>query len=362
MDHPREPAAAPRRRAVRGLCASALGLMMGPWGSASATATGTKGSAPGDSRKGRPEADISCQTAARLFVDRFCQAGAALDNDNGMIWHTESLGVSMLAAVAVRDERLFAVLDSQARTVRRTDGLHSWKVQAGKVADSNNATDGDLFIAWAYLLAARTFAGARVMHLHAADQLLAAIHKHCVRPSSHGLVILPGVEGFSDAEGAVRTINLSYWVYPALQAFAQHDRKGPWSALIESGRKITGFAYFGEHALPPDWLELSKPVKPDSRLSTRFSYDAMRVPLYLHLAGFSSHPAVDRSLKFFTRTGKTWVDLQSGELSPYGIDPSAEVVIRQIRSSRLQPASLRAFPTKYYPASLAVLAEMPICT
>ena len=359
MDHRHEPAAAERRRVMRGLSAAAVGWVFGP--TPDARATGTRTAPAEGSRKTRPDTEFSCMTAARLFVDRFCQAGAALDNDNGHIWHTESLGVSMLAATAVKDERLFALLDGQARTVRRADGLHSWKVQGGKVADSNNATDGDIFIAWAYLLAARAFPGARVMHLHAAEQLLAAIHKHCVRPSSHGTVILPGVDGFTDAEGAVRTINLSYWVYPALQAFAQHDRKGPWAGLIESGRKITGFAYFGEHALPPDWLELSKPVKPDARLSTRFSYDAMRIPLYLHLSGFNSHPAVERSLKFFTRTGKTWADLQSGELSPYGIDPSAEIVVRQIRSSRLQPAALRSFPTKYYPASLAVLAEMPVC-
>lgn len=359
MSHPRDPAADSRRRVVRGLCASAWGLAVWPLHATSATRA--RASSPDSAKRSRSDTDFSCTTAARLFVDRFCQAGAALDNDNGHIWHTESLGVSMLAATAVKDERLFALLDGQARTVRRADGLHSWKVQAGKVADSNNATDGDIFIAWAYLLAARAFPGARVMHLHAADQLLAAIHKHCVRPSTHGTVILPGVDGFTDAEGAVRTINLSYWVYPALQAFAQHDRKGPWAGLIESGRKITGFAYFGEHALPPDWLELSKPVKPDARLSTRFSYDAMRIPLYLHLSGFNSHPAVERSLKFFTRTGKTWADLQSGELSPYGIDPSAEIVVRQIRSTRLQPAALRSFPTKYYPASLAVLAEMPVC-
>ena len=362
MKPPREPASAARRRAVRGLGAAAVGMTLGSLHTAASAASARASNTDAARKSGPvPDSDIQCASAARLFVDRFCQTGAALDNDNGNIWHTESLGVSMLAATAVKDERLFALLDGQARSVRRPDGLHSWKVQGGKVADSNNATDGDLFIAWAYLQAARAFPGARVMHLHAADELLAAIQKHCVRSTAHGQVLLPGIEGFIDGEGAVRTINLSYWVYPALQAFAQHDRKGPWSALIESGRKITTFAYFGDHALPPDWLELSKPVKPDSRLSNRFSYDAMRIPLYLHLAGMGSHPAVARCLKFFTRTGKTWADLLSGELSPYGIDPSAEVIVRQLRATRTQPATLRTFPTKYYPASLAVLAEMPVC-
>lgn len=309
----------------------------------------------------KSDSDFRCATAARLFVDQFCQVGAALDNDNGNVWHTESLGVSMLAAAAVRDERLFNVLVGQARSVRRTDGLHSWKVLNGKVADSNNATDGDIFIAWAHLQAARAFPESRPQHLKQAEQVLEAITRHCIRATAHGPVILPGVQGFTDAEGGVRTINLSYWVYPALQAFARHDRKGPWNALIDSGRKITGFSYFGDHALPPDWLELSNPVKPDARISTRFSYDAMRVPLYLHLAGYTQHPAVDRCLKFFSRTNKTWADLQSGELSPYGIDASADIVVRQLRSSRQLPASLRAFPQKYYPASLAVLAEMPVC-
>lgn len=304
---------------------------------------------------------LGCKTAAQRFVEQFCSQGPALDGDNGNIWHTESLGVSMLAAAQTRNERLFTVLDQSARSVRRPDGLHSWKVAKGTVADRNNATDGDIFIAWAYLLAAKAFPQSRAGFGAAGDQTLAAIAKHCIRSSSHGVVILPGVDGFLTEAGDVRTINLSYWVYPALQAFAQHDPKGPWAHLMDSGRKITGYAHFGDYGLPPDWLELSNPVRPDARLSTRFSYDAMRVPLYLHAAGYADHPAVERCQRFFQTTQKTWADLVSNQLSPYGLDPSSDIVLRQLRSTRQHPASLRALPNRYYPASLAVLVGMSVC-
>ena len=338
---PRDPVAG--RRGAVGLLAGAA-LMTTPLGQA----------APNNGA-------FKCTTAARLFVDRFCRHGAALDNDNGDIWHTESLGVSMLAAVAVRDDMLFALMDQQARMIRRPDGLHSWKVVQGAVADRNNATDGDLFIAWAYLQAATAFSTSRAPYLALAQQTLDAIVKHCVRQTPHGWVLVPGAEGFFDAAGKVKTVNLSYWIYPALQAFARHEPKGPWSTLIESGRKITGYSYFGEHALPPDWLELSTPVKPDVSLSTRFSYDAMRIPLYLHLAGYGQDATVSRCLKFYGKTQKTWADLTNGQTSPYGIDPSADIVVRQLRSNRLQPATIKNLPAKYFPASLAVLADMPVC-
>lgn len=338
---------APRRQLIKGMvqglgAAATLGV---------AAASGAVGANPGP----------GCKTAARLFIDRFCTTGPALDNDNGNIWHTESLGVSLLAAVEVMDERLFSLLEQDVRMIRRPDGLHSWKVLQGKVVDRNNATDGDIFIAWAYLQAAQRFSASAAGLLATAQQTMEAIVRHCVRESPNGLVLLPGVEGFTQPNGAVRTINLSYWVYPALQAFARQDPQGPWNVLIESGRRITGYAYFGEHGLPPDWLELSKPVRPDVKLSTRFSYDAMRIPLYLHLAGYDQDPVVARCLKFFAQKQKTWVDLQSGQLSPYGLDPSAEVVLRQLRSRRGQTPILKALPLKYYPASLAVLGDMNIC-
>lgn len=314
------------------------------------------------SNKGPSSLLPGCKLAAQVFIEKFCASGPAQDGDNGQVWHTESLGVSMLAAVATRNEGLFAKLDQHARKVRRADGLHSWKVSPqGVIVDKNNATDGDIFIAWAYLLAGQNFHNGKQGYDTAADQTLAAIVKHCVRSSSHGVVLLPGMEGFTHDSGEVRTINLSYWVYPALHAFAQHDAKGPWNTLIDNGRKISAYAHFGDYGLPPDWLELSNPVKPDAKLSTRFSYDAMRVPLYLHLAGYRDHPCVERSLRFFSTAQRSWIDLTSGQMSPYGVDPSAEVVIRQLRSTKGQTPSLRQLAPRYYPASLAVLAGMTVC-
>ena len=63
------------------------------------------------------------------------------------------------------------------------------------VADRNNATDGDLLIAWALMRAARTWqVGA---YATAARAILAAIRSHAVVTSDRGPLLLPGVERVS---------------------------------------------------------------------------------------------------------------------------------------------------------------------
>jgi len=56
-----------------------------------------------------------------------------------------------------------------------------------------------------------------------------------MRKVAHGLVLVPGMEGFEKPDGM--TINLSYWVYPALAELGRADPAPEWEELGKSGRR-----------------------------------------------------------------------------------------------------------------------------
>lgn len=91
------------------------------------------------------------------FRERFiAPEGRVVDSGNQGISHSEGQGVGMLAAAQFNDRVTFDRLSSWTRrTLRRSsDHLHSWRYRPEAeipVDDPNNATDGDLLIAFALL-------------------------------------------------------------------------------------------------------------------------------------------------------------------------------------------------------------------
>src|SRR5215469_10711553 len=77
------------------------------------------------------------------------------DSDPKGVTHTEGQGYGMLLAEAVGDRERFDLLWQWTQNnLRRPDGLFSWKFaacgeQGDCITDKNNASDGDILIAWA---------------------------------------------------------------------------------------------------------------------------------------------------------------------------------------------------------------------
>jgi endoglucanase len=120
-----------------------------------------------------------------LFRSRFVAAdGRVVDNGNGGISHSEGQDWGMLFAVAFNDRATFESIQAwTARTLRRPgDALHAWRYQPNSkppVDDTNDATDGDLFIAAAQARAGHRWGVAQ--HLQAAAAIARDILKLLVR-------------------------------------------------------------------------------------------------------------------------------------------------------------------------------------
>jgi endo-1,4-beta-D-glucanase Y len=193
------------------------------------------------------------------FRRRFIQPdGRVIDTGNGGMSHTEGQGWGLLFAEHFGDLATFEmILGWTSRVLRRPhDALHAWRYRPGDahpVSDTNNATDGDLCIAWALARAARRW-GAQD-HAAAAAGIARDVLRLLTARVDGKLVLLPGAAGFTRPAGIV--VNPSYYVFPAFALLASLAPSADWDDLQHHGRWLIGQARFGRWALPPDWLQLS---------------------------------------------------------------------------------------------------------
>jgi endoglucanase len=297
------------------------------------------------------------------FSARFVtEDGRVLDPANGGISHSEGQAYAMLvtATLGLRGDfdRVWAWTRTHLQV--REDALLAWRWDpaADGVTDANNATDGDLVAAWALTRAARRWPTGG--YQREAGKILDAIQDRLVRATSLGPVLIPGNEGFDTPEGPV--VNLSYWVFPALDELGLARPGGPWRRLARTGADLVNRARFGERGLPPDWAILAREVAPAPGRPPRFGYDALRIPLYACWGGVRARPvlaAVDRA--WSTAAPPAWFDLEERDTADWPLGPGGEAV-RALLGSCLgrEPGTARSVPaaSEYYDAILVLLAGL----
>jgi len=290
-------------------------------------------------------------------------AGRVVDTGQGGISHSEGQAYALLLAEAAGDRGTFERVWSWTRShlAIRPDGLLAWRWEPGpeRVTDRNNATDGDLIAAWALLrAAARWDSPAYRME---AWRRLNAIESALVVEMPVGPVLLPGADGFVH-EGVV-TVNLSYWVFPALTDLRRLDPAGPWQALHRTGVALLASARFGEWGLPADWIQITDPVAPAEAFPARFGFEALRIPLYACWDGMGGNPDLQGVADFWssTPTPPAWIGLDTAEIAPFPLAPGAMAIRSLLLASRAtdpQADTPVAHSPDYYDATLALLADL----
>merc|ERR1711879_256558 len=303
----------------------------------------------------------------------FMQAGGAVsDTGNQSISHSEGQGYAMLLAEAYGDRSGFDQLWrwTQHHLQIRDDYLFAWRWSSEKgVEDKNNATDGDLLIAWALYRAGKRWDD--IEYSESALYIVRDIRSRLIRQVGDYQVLIPGEFGF-EKEGYWQ-INLSYWVYPALQELAILDRSSLWQSLIDSGKQLTERSRRGQWKLAPDWIELTADgsVKPAADRPPRFGYEAVRVPLYLIWAGDFNANIIRDSAHFWNITAKSdftpaWVNLHNNSYAEYEA-PAGFKAVQSLSNlvlggkRRQIPEDLMTHNLKeqdYYSSSLILLSRL----
>ena len=306
------------------------------------------------------------------YRDRFVTAdGRVLDTGNKEISHTEGQGWAMLFAEAADDRASFARIWgwTNGNLRRKDNALFSWRwdpdPQNGKppVSDRNDASDGDMLIAWALIRAARHWH--EPGYLQAARRIVGDVRRRLVAKTPGRLVLLPGLNGFESKEGVV--VNPSYYIYPALKDFASAMPSSEWQRLRRDGLDLLADARFGRWGLTPDWLDLDR--KGDVRLAAkfpaRFGFEAIRIPLYLIWGGAATPERLASYLDFWNDYGgkpiPAWTDVKDNSVAPFAGSNGFRAVVQLARGfGEADPPPLPTIGEKddYYAASLTLLAAM----
>ena len=292
--------------------------------------------------------------------------GRVIDNGNANISHSEGQGYGMLLAVAADDRVTFKKLWkwTQENLAKRDDDLFSWRWDPNtspNVTDKNNATDGDLLIAWALGRASDQFN--EPAFAKAAGKIARAVRRQLVRNTDFGKQLLPGSQGFETEE--LMVINPSYLLLPAFQELRQWDSSSEWQQIYQSSRKLLQLLSHKYNGLLPDWVAIKegKFIAVESK-PLRFGYDALRVPLYVYWSGdeglldLKRIAAVWRSKHSFA-----WYSLDGGAHASTGLS-SAHLAVSQLVDALVEKQKvskekkLAQLDSNYYGATLEMLVEL----
>jgi len=311
------------------------------------------------------------------YVQNFVgEDGRVIDKANNNISHSESQGYGLILAVLADDQPTFERILSFTSTqlLVRDDGLAGWRWDPAakpNLTDSNNATDGDILIAYGLALAGAAW-GDQSYTDHARRMAL-TIGRTMIVDVDGMPAILPGAEGFSaipDGRGAI--LNPSYWVFEALPVFAELEPSIDWKAIAETGVELVRRAAATPGGVPPDWLVLDEngQIQPAPDLPVEFGYNGIRIPLYMMRAAMSPdllQPFQDKA----DDQGLYKINPVTGTKMEPIIEPGYRLIkagMDCVQSGTAIPDELTTMsPTSYYGATLQLLMleylrrARPIC-
>ncbi|MBY5567270.1 endoglucanase [Rhizobium leguminosarum] len=291
-------------------------------------------------------------------------SGRIIDNGNGNISHSEGQGYGMLLAYLAASPADFEQIWYFTRTelLLRDDGLAVWKWDPnGKphVTDTNNASDGDMLIAYALALAGTAWK--RNDYILAASSMAQALLAETVVHSSGHTLLLPGSQGFAATDredGPV--VNPSYWIYEAIPVMAALAPSDAWQKLSDDGLTLLKTMQFGPRKLPAEWVSLSGQPHPAQGFDAEFAYNAIRIPLYLARGGVTDKALLTRLQQGMSQDGvPATIDLTTGRPKAVLSDPGYrivnDVVACVVDGTKLPVSALQFAPALYYPSTLQLL-------
>ena len=297
------------------------------------------------------------------------EEGRIIDGAQKSDSHSEGQGYGLALAALFGDFEGFERIHrwTEKNLAVRSDNLLAWRWSASarpNVMDMNNASDGDLFYAWALASMGRlTGRGELIERARAIAIDLARI---CMVPHPDGsdtIIMLPAEKGFEIENGYV--FNPSYIMPRAMMELASATGVSDIAEAARSGVDI--MHALASNGLVPDWVAITTDglAPPPERFSFNAGYEAVRVPLFAVWSGLGASLPVQRyrsvveaaaglsgSVTVFERsTGRPMeVSPDPGYLAVSGLVTCA--------ATRSVGAPIPAFSTAqpYYPATLQLMS------
>ncbi len=234
----------------------------------------------------------SLQSLWSFYKFNYIESGKVISRDEKGITTSEGQSYAMLRAVWADDRDVFDSVWVWTKTnlKRQEDHLFAWKYK-GKILDPNSASDADVDIALALVLAARKFDDAK--YLEDARPLLKDIWEKEVIPVGDNFIL---VGGNWAKDEKFPTIHTGYLAPYAYQEFSKVDGSRPWEKLVDGSYMLWNWIFESEKlSVPPIKVYLnvdsgSFQLKPPDIVKKNFWGRSKVISKKPHNFGYDAYP------------------------------------------------------------------------
>lgn len=296
----------------------------------------------------------------RTWAAAYLRNGQIIDWQQGAISHSEGQGWGLLLAQAAGDRHAFEQIETWTVThlAVRQDRLMAWsRRQKDGGIDWHNATDGDLFRAWALLRAARDSGWSG--HGETAVAIARDLADLCLAPDPRAateLLLVPGAEARRGDDRVL--VNPSYIMPRALRELGLAANEPRLIRAADHGETL--LAELAAAGRLWNWVDVTiSGFEEPLEHRAGWGYDALRIPLYLSWSDRRGHPAVAAGLRLLqqdTAPGQVVVQRTADGSPEAGSDHPGFLVLDS--AARCEP--LPNWPVdkrSYYPDTLLMLAN-----
>lgn len=296
----------------------------------------------------------------QTWAATYLRDGRVIDWQQNGISHSEGQGWGLLLAQAAGERDAFERIEAwtAAHLAVRQDRLMAWSRRPadGRI-DWRNATDGDIFRAWALLRAGRDSGWAG--HAEAAVAIARDIASLCLAPDPRApseALLTPGAEARHSADRVL--VNPSYIMPRALRELGEAAGEPRLIRSADHGETLLAELAAADRLW--DWIDVTSDgfaTAPDLRPG--WGYDAVRVPLYLAWSSRRDHPALAASLRLLNENaapGHVVVQRAADGYPEAESDHSGFLAIASSARCRTAPNWLSEHRS-YYPDTLMMLAR-----
>ncbi len=192
----------------------------------------------------------------------------------------EAIGFGMILTAYVGDKEAFDGLYRfyQSKRTENANNMMAWLVSCDGIDDPGSATDGDIDVAFALIVAYNQWGGD---YLNEAKNVIQVIKKSVVITCDSLLVLAPGYSKASDEGptwGGCDLTDIQYYTPAFFRIFADVSGDNDWNKLADNTYTILNAAAHPKTGLVPDWQSVSGVPGGNSDRIAYFRYDACRVP------------------------------------------------------------------------------------
>jgi len=225
------------------------------------------------------KAQLSYDRWKELFLVE-CNDGYRVTCESQDETRVEAIGFGMLLTAYFGDkdefDGLFRFYKSKQTT--NANNMMAWNVSCDGINDPGSATDGDIDVAFALIVAYNQWGGD---YLEEAKDVIQVIKNSVVTTCDSLLILAPGYSKESDIGpmwGGCDLTDIQYYTPAFFRIFAEVSGDNDWNKLADDTYTILNAAAHPETGLVPDWQSVSGTPGGNTDRISYFRYDACRVP------------------------------------------------------------------------------------